>query len=211
MTSKQLIFNLYRNFFEQRAVLGEAPALTMNIDELTENDFDFRLAEKEVGALVSYLLGVQNVHAITVSDMIRIIKNGYEDQPFWRNLLLDYVQFVNQKEAEEIAEKGRELRKEAYQVLNEIRQEEHRRKVLVKTYAEQIQKERFSIDAERLISSYFNMYRKDSQKAWETLITNPAYFAPIITTDQNGHTILTPEEAVAENKKIAKFLKSLRV
>lgn len=211
MTSKQLLFNLYKKFFEQRSVLDGAPVLSMNANELTIEDFDFRLAEKEMSALVSYLLSVKDVGEMTVSDMLRIIKKGYEDQPFWKNLLIDYVQVVNQKEAERLVQEGRELKNKACQVLDEIRQEEYRRKMLVKTYAEQIQKQHFSINAERLMTSYFSMYRKNPQKAWETLITNPGYFSPIITTDQNGNTILTPEEAITENRKIAQFLKSLRV
>lgn len=211
MISKQHLFNLYKKFFEQRNVLEGAPRLTMDMDTLTPTEIDFQLAEAEVAALVSYLLGVPDVRQMEVKEIVSIINKGYADQPFWKDLLLSHLDFVNEKNAEKLRLKADELQKEAYRVYNEVRQEEHRRRTLVKTYADVIHKENFAIDAERLMTSYFSMYRKDSKKAWETLTTNPGYFSPIITTDTNGHTILTPEEALAENKKIAKFLKSLRV
>ena len=55
------------------------------------------------------------------------------------------------------------------------------------------------------------MYRQDAKKAYDTLITNPAYFSPIIATDADGSPLLTPAEATAENQRIAKFLKTLKI
>ncbi len=211
MKSQSILFNLYKSFWDVREVLTQAPALTMDLSGKTVGNIDVLRAEAEVYSLVSYLLSVSDVRNVSVEDILKIIQHTYNSQPFWKDLLLNYVDFVNQKEAEEIQREGLRLRKQACDVLNEIRQEEYQRKMLVKVYADKIKKEKFPVDAERLMASYFTMYRHDSKKAWETLISNPGYFSPIITTDRNGHAVLTPIQAKEVNKKLAKFLKGLRV
>ena len=92
-----------------------------------------------------------------------------------------------------------------------IAKEEHRQKELIKQFGDQVAKEGFHIDAYRLIKTYFSMYRQDPKKAYETLISNPAYFSHIITTDKDDNILLTPTEAIEENKKLASFLKKLKI
>lgn len=211
MAAKDMLYVLYKKLYEQRAVLTAAPALTVEITQYTPQNFPVELVEKETSAVVSYLCGLTDVNAAEVKDVVQIVQHNYTDQPFWRDVILDYLEYKLKSQAESIYNRNIELLKETTRVLNEIRQEENRRKELVKAFGDKIMEQHFRVDGYKLMHSYFTMYRKDAKKAYETLITNPAYFSPIITTDMNGNMVLTPNEAIEENAKIAKFLKALKI
>ena len=55
------------------------------------------------------------------------------------------------------------------------------------------------------------MRRQDAKQAWAVLTTNPAFFSPINVKDEMGVVRLSKEAAIDENKKLAKFLKGLKV
>ena len=211
MTAREQLFALYTKCFEQRAVLTEAPPLTITITDFTIDNFDETLAQTEISKLMSYLLSVRNAATIPVKEALNIVEKTYSSQPFWKNLILDYLEYRVQKEAESLAEKAEIARKEAAEVLRQIREREAHQRAMIKAYADPLKEQKFAIDAQRLILNYMNMSRKDAKRAWEELTTNPGYFSPIITTDKEGNTVLTPDQARAENKKIAKFLKGLSV
>ena len=54
------------------------------------------------------------------------------------------------------------------------------------------------------------MKKQDAKQAWEVLTTNPAFFSPIIVKDAMGGVVVSKEDAINENKKLAKFLKGLK-
>ena len=97
------------------------------------------------------------------------------------------------------------------EVLQQIQQQEADEKATILAYATPVKEQGFAIDAQRMMQNYFNMCRKDQKKAWEILITNPAWFSPIITTNKDGDVVLTPQQAIEENQKIGKFLKKLSI
>lgn len=209
MNSKQLIYDCYKKFYEQRHLLTEGPALSLNPEETNKNDFDSIKALAELKSMALYLLGINQWK--TNEHIIASIKTAYADQEFWRNLLCDIVQCVLTKEKEEIRNEFKTIKEENKRILAQIMEEERIKKEIIKKFAERIKQENFAVDAEKLIRVYLNMSDQDEKKAYETLITNPAYFSPIITTDINDHTTLTPKEAIEENNRLAKFLKSLKI
>ena len=211
MASKEMLYTLYQKLYEQRSVLTAAPKLTVEIGGYSSESYPQTLVEKECTAIVSYLCGVPDVNDIVVNDVLKIVEKGYENQPFWKNVILDFLEYKLRQQQEEQYKKNIELLKESTRVLNEIRQEEHRRRTLVRVFGDKIQEAGFRVDGYKLMSSYFSMYRQDSKKAYETLITNPGYFSPIITVDSSGNSLLTPKEATEENAKLAKFLKGLKI
>ena len=211
MAANEMLFNLYSKLYSQKSVLTAAPPLSVDILQYTMKSFPVSLIEKEAGAIVSYLCGVPNVDESEVKDIVRIVKETYGNQPFWKDIILDYLEYKLKVQQESIYKKNVELLKETNRVLNEIRQEEHRRKELVRKFGDIIKKEKFHIDCYRLMQTYFTMYRQDAKMAYDTLISNPAYFSPIITVDSEGNQLLTPAEATAENQRIAKFLKTLKI
>lgn len=211
MRDVKLLLNIYQKLYDQRGVLTEAPALTINPDETSLDQINIEQARQEVTAVMSYLLGVADANTLTISDILRIVKNNYQDQPYWKSLILDYAEYLNERTRQELINEALVMRDQAYDIFQEIQQEDFNRKELVRQFAEKIEKQHFAIDAKKMMKTYFTMYRQDPQKAWEILTTNPGYFAPIITTDNMGRVILSPKEAINENKKIAKFMKSLKI
>ncbi len=211
MAANDILFDLYSRLYAQRSVLTAAPELTVDITKYEVQNFPLPLVEKEAGAIASYLCSVKDINTCEVKDILRIVQQNYTDQPFWKDIILDYMEFKLKQQEETLYKRNVELLKETTRVLNEIRQEENRRKELVRTFGDQINAQHFRIDAYKLMTSYFIMYRKDAKKAYDTLISNPAYFSPIITTDSTGNTVLSPDTAKEENAKIAKFLKGLKI
>lgn len=211
MTAQTQLFELYKKCYEQRSVLTGAPMLSVEITSFTPDTYDTKKVREEAGKIISYLLSVRDVEKLSIPEALSIVEKTYQTQPFWKNLILDYLSFLVQEEAEELAIKADLARKEAYAVLQEIRQREAEQNAMISAYAEPIKAQKFAIDGVKLITNYLNMCRKDAKKAWDVLITNPGYFSPIITTDKDGNTLLSPEQAKIENKKIASFLKGLSV
>lgn len=211
MAANDILYGLYSRLYQHRSVLTAAPQLTIEIDQYNAQTFPKKLVEKESAAVVSYLCGVRDVNDSEVKDIVKIVKLNYVDQPFWKDIILDYLEYKLKDQEEELYKRNVEILKETSRVLNEIRQEEHRRKELVRKFGDEINTQHFRIDAYKLMASYFVMYRKDAKKAYDTLISNPAYFSPIITTDSAGNVVLSPKEAIEENAKIAKFLKGLKI
>lgn len=211
MNAKQQLFAIYKKCYEQRAVLNEAPPLSINIADFSPDTLNYDVARDEVGKIVAYLLSVRSIDKLSIPEALASIKSTYADQPYWKNLLLDYLEFRTAEEKEKITLQAQKAYQRAQEVLNEILSKEAEEKAIIKAFSEPIKEKNFAIDGEKLIRNYLNMSRKDQKKAWETLIQNPGYFSPIITTDKDGNTVLSPEQALEENKKIGSFIKKLSV
>jgi hypothetical protein len=211
MSAKEKLFNIYQSLYAQRTILTEAPALTIDISALSANTMDYNAIRKETSAVISYLMGVRDIDKVEVKNALIIVEQNYANQPFWKNLILEYLSFANKEEREQLIEKAQKAREKAMEILEQIQQQEANENATIQAYAAPLKEQGFAINGEKMMQNYFNMCRKDPKKAWEILISNPAWFSPIITTNQNGDTILTPEQAIEENKKIGKFLKKLSV
>lgn len=100
-------------------------------------------------------------------------------------------------------------------LIGEIRAIENSEKELKRRFVSAIQRRGFPVNATKLVNNYFNMAKKDPAKAYKTLTTNPMYFSPIQTERLPkkffGLFPPNPEDAVAINKKLAAFLKRLKV
>lgn len=211
MSAKDKLFTIYQTLYAQRSVLTQAPALTVDIAMFSANTMDYRTIRQETAAIVSYLMGVRDIDQVNVKDALMSIEKNYSNQPFWKNLILDYLSFANEEETEQLMEKAQKTREQAWEILQQIQQQEADEKATIKAYAIPLKEQGFAINGEQMMKNYLNMCRKDPKKAWEILIDNPAWFSPIITHNQNGEAVLTPMQAIEENKKIGKFLKKLSI
>lgn len=209
MTQKKQLFNLYQKLYEQRAVLTQAPALTIIMDGLTLDKFPVQQAENEVKQLIAYLLGVKSLDTINQEQALGICLKAYANQPFWKDIVLDYLEYQNTVELEKLNEEGNALNQEGETILQDIQKLETQIQDQIQRYANQIEAAQFKVDAHKLIKNYLNMAAYNPETAYKTLTQNPAYFAPIKTQDKQGNTILTPDQATQENKRLAKFLAQL--
>lgn len=102
MSAKELLFQLYQKFYEQRSVLTGAPVLTIDTSTTSIDAFDTDLADKEITKLISYLLGTQDVGQLPWNDALALVEKYYASQPQWQKLLLDYFSYTLEKEKESI-------------------------------------------------------------------------------------------------------------
>lgn len=102
MSSKELLFQLYTKFYEQRSVLTGTPALTLDIEHQTLDTFDEKTAETELTALISYMMATKDIKALPWNDALAMVERYYGNQPQWQKLLLDYFSYILEKEKESI-------------------------------------------------------------------------------------------------------------
>ena len=102
MSSKELLLDLYKKFYEQRSVLNGAPKLTIDTEYQNLDTFDENTADTELSALVSYMMGTKDVKQLSWNDALGLVEKYYSSQPQWQKLLLDYFSYSLEKEKENI-------------------------------------------------------------------------------------------------------------
>ncbi len=102
MSSKELLFQLYTKFYEQRSVLTGTPTLTLDIEHQTLDTFDEKTAETELTALISYMMATKDIKTLSWNDALALVEKYYGNQPQWQKLLLDYFSYTLEKEKENI-------------------------------------------------------------------------------------------------------------
>ena len=210
MSNSDKIIHIYQRFYAQKAVLSGAPVLSINPDNIGVAEFPTAKAITELDAIAAYLMGLPSFKNIPFNRQVQIVKESYQGQPFWQELLFDYLSLKLDLEEEELKTKTEEIADKVRMAQYEINLHEAHEEEIIEHYAAKITKEKFHVDAMALIRNYMKMLRKDPKKAWEVLTTNPAYFSPIKVTDDKGKTILSPSQAKTENDKLANFLKTLK-
>lgn len=209
MTIEEKIFQVYQQFYDQRSVLQDAPPLTINPVVIGLRDFPIQHALTELNAVSSYLLGRSDISKVAFEDILNIIDSAYADQPFWRDLLLNYFDVVLSLQEEEHFRRGEILHQKSEDVMMEIASFEQKRKAIIDFVAGKIKEAHFHVDGRLLVYNYIKMLIRDADKARSEIVVNPAYFAPIQTKDNTGKSILTPSQAIDENKRLGKFLKKI--
>ncbi|MBR6412902.1 MAG: hypothetical protein IKS41_07085 [Alphaproteobacteria bacterium] len=210
MSVSDNIFQMYQRFYAQKAVLSAAPVLSINPNEMGVAEFPTEKALTEMEAVAAYLMGLSSLKNISFDKQIKIVKESYEGQDFWQNLLYDFLELRLDVEESHIKEEDEEISDKLKEILYDLKMQERNIEDLVQYYTEKIEKEKFHVDAKALIRNYFKMFKKDQKTAWQVLTTNPAFFSPIKARDASGKEILSPAKAIAENQKLAQFLKGLK-
>ena len=215
MRLKENFVAVYGDFFKNKDLLGEAGVfLSVPPSALLEEEGWGRLAEKaffDLKKTVSPLLGGIDVEETDFKELVEKVETGYRDQPFWRELIFDFLEFYLEKEKADILQKEQLLLEETRNAYKEILITEAKEKKAVSAFAEKIEKAGFRVDAGKLIFNYLKMMRQDANEAWRVLTTNPAMFSPILVKDENGRTVLSCDAARAENDRLARFLKGLKL
>lgn len=108
-----------------------------------------------------------------------------------------------------------EITKEQQNIVDDIQEMEADEKAMKRDFIVAIQRKGFPVNATKLINNYFTLAKKEPEKAYQTLITNPLYFSPIQMEKMPkkffGLIPAGPKEARAVNKRLATFLKHLKV
>ena len=129
--------------------------------------------------------------------------------------LISYVECLLELDSCEIAYNLRKIKYKKYKIERKIYEEEMMRREKMRMFIQELKKANFPIDEELLVANFFKTYRKDPQGAKKMLEVNPATFAPIQTDKLPnrffGLIKAKPEDGKKINKKIGKFLKSLKI
>ncbi|MBR4126910.1 MAG: hypothetical protein IKR09_05005 [Alphaproteobacteria bacterium] len=103
---------------------------------------------------------------------------------------------------------------EIKQNVDKIKEMEEDEKAIKRKFVTAIERKRFPVNARKLIDNYFNLAKRDPDKAYETLTTNPLFFSPILLEKMPkkffGLIKPSPKDALAVNKQLASFLKNLK-
>lgn len=124
------------------------------------------------------------------------------------NLLIDMVMI---HEKMEMMNANREI-EEDIKDIKSLEEEENdiKRKIILS-----MERRHFPVDVKKLVNNYFNLAKRDPDKAYETLITNPLFFSPILKErmPKKFFGLIKPsaKDAIAVNKQIASFFKGLKI
>ena len=121
MPLNEQLKQIYQKFYNQREVLAGAPPLTQNP---SENSFDTKKADEELGKLISYLMGVPDIQQESFEKAVEIIQKHYDSQPEWKELLVEYFEYTTQKEQEELQNQEEALLKEIEEFTKKLLAEE---------------------------------------------------------------------------------------
>lgn len=128
--------------------------------------------------------------------------------------IISYVEILIDIENCEISYEQRRLKAQRRRIERQLYEEYQRRQETRKRFIEAVEKKRFPVNAERLITNYFKTATKDAKGAFEVLTTNPAVYAPIeinkIKPRFFGLIKVTPKDGIRENQRLAEFLRKLR-
>jgi len=99
MSADMQLRQIYAKFYEQREVLADAPVLSQ---DPVAAGFDCLKADEELAGLISYLMGVPNIQKESFERAVEIIQEHYANQPEWKELLIEYFEYITQKEKEQV-------------------------------------------------------------------------------------------------------------
>lgn len=143
----------------------------------------------------------------------RVQKMGHPSSG--QSIAIAYLMIMADMQAIAYKLEMREIEDEEDETIEEIRSIEDEEKEMKRAFINAIKRKGFPVDADKLIRNYFSLAKKDSEKAYQTLITNPLFFSPIqmekLPKKFFGLVKPGPKEAIAVNKRLASFLKNLKV
>ena len=129
MSASDLLKEIYTKFYDQREVLVEAPSLSQNPSDTA---FDSEKANKELAAVISYLMGVDDIQKESFEQSMKIIQEHYGTQPEWKEVLIEYFEYITQKEKEELEAQEDTLIKEIEEFTKKLLAEEENEKTDLK-------------------------------------------------------------------------------
>ncbi len=214
--------NAKRDGYKFPPMLIDLPKDTLEamelIDEVDEDIYDALLSDfTEISPFIPGLERVIHSKA-DVEDLIDSEVRRAEQQDVLtpaQQIVLAFLLILSDMKMVQHKIALREIDREREDVIDEIRSMEQDEKTMKHEFIVAIQRKGFPVNATKLINNYFTLAKKEPDKAYQTLITNPLYFSPIqmerMPKKFFGLLPPGPKEARAVNKRLATFLKNLKV
>lgn len=228
---KTLILYIYaRTYAEQVAKRGNydfppmlvnMPQDTLDLKELVEDiDEEFYNAIlSDFLELAPFIKGMSRVISTKapLEQLIQAELRRLDDQEMtyadqiilaYLSLMIDMVKIKTRMDMQDIDD-------EVEEIIDEIKEMEEEEKDIKNRLVTMIEKKHFPVDARKLVNNYFNLARKDPDKAFETLTTNPLFFSPIqlerLPKKLFGLIKPSAKDAIIVNKQMAAFFKKLKI
>ena len=210
-----------RNGREFPPMLIEMPEDTLDLKELVEDiDEEFYNAIlSDFLELAPFIKGMRRITSSQapleklVQEELRRLEDQdmtYADQIIlaYLSVMIDMVKVKTRMDMQDIDD-------EMEEIVDEIKEMEEEEKDVKDKIVAMIERKHFPVDARKLVNNYFNLARKDPDKAFETLTTNPLFFSPIqldlLPKKLFGLVKPSAKDAMAINKQMASFFKKLKV
>lgn len=201
----------------------ELPEDTFQIQDFlddVDDDNIFNAILSDFAELAPFVKGLPRVLASTLSleDTIANELDRIEDQGMTTTadqIILAYLSFMIDMYKVRRKMEMQDVDNEIKEVVDDIKEMDEEENDIKKRFIDAIQRKKFPVDAEKLVSNYFNLARKDPDKAYETLITNPLFFSPIqlekLPKKLFGLVKPSAKDAISVNKQLASFFKHLKI
>ncbi|MBP5160747.1 MAG: hypothetical protein ILP11_01700 [Alphaproteobacteria bacterium] len=205
MAQTELITSLYKALWENQDLIEPPPDFSLTLEEV-EQDPDEEVMMQDLVDTACSLLEVEdpNPEAMAAS----LDKKYPSPTSFWRLLLGEVIGLMDPTKRPRL---DGTLLAEGKQALKQLNNYLADRDAIIAACEEKIKAAKFPVDAHALLLNYINMAAHQPDKAWELLTTTPAYFSPIITTDEKGKTIISADKGKRWNDELAQFLKNLTI
>ncbi len=232
VTDKLFLLYIYARIYAQQVAREEGYAFPQMMVELPEdtlqaaqmfdeidNDLFVAMLDDFV-EMAPFITGMERIMAnkapleqIIQSEMKRI--QNQETLSTAQQILIAYLTILVDMQIIQEKLDLLDIQNESDQIVDNIKEMEESEQEIKQSFINAIERKHFPVDARKLINNYFTLAKKDPDKAYETLITNPLFFSPIQTERLPkkffGLIKPSPKDAIAVNKHLASFLKNLKV
>lgn len=214
--------NAERDGYTFPAMMIDLPKDTLEaaklVEEIDEDIFDAIL--DDILELAPFIPGMERViqsrhplDEIIAAEVRRVQSQDVVSRA--QQLVMAYLMVLVDMETIQHKLELHEIKDEENELIEEIQDMEEEEKELKQDFINAIKRKGFPVDAERLINNYFTLAKREPEKAYQTLITNPLFFSPIqmekLPKRLFGLIKPSANDAIAVNKKLASFLKHLKV
>ena len=205
---------IYEDLYKYRDLLKDGPMLSVDVESKFDEEGDaleeaYPTVQSELKSMMGYLFGLPEPE-LTVPNMLNSVQKNYPNDDYWRQILIRYIELQQTLDEEEIERKSDEMLIQGQKIMNDIQEYKSKKTAIIQSFSKAIDVKGYPINSRRLVVNYLKMSKYDDKKAWETITTNPAFFAPLEVVDENGKRLMSVSDAKKLNKEIGGYIKKLK-
>lgn len=205
---------IYEDLYKYRDLLKDGPMLSVDVESKFDEEGDaleeaYPTVQSELKSMMGYLFGLPE-QELTVPNMLNSVQKNYPNDDYWRQILIRYIELQQTLDEEEIERKSDEMLIQGQKIMNDIQEYKSKKTAIIQSFSKAIDVKGYPINSRRLVVNYLKMSKYDDKKAWETITTNPAFFAPLEVVDENGKRLMSVSDAKKLNKEIGGYIKKLK-
>lgn len=212
-----------RNGRKLPPMLIELPEDTFQIQDFLDDvdeDNIFNAILSDFAELAPFIKGLPRVLSspLPLEDLIEDELDRIEEQEsetIADQIILAYLSFMIDMYKVRRKMELKDVDNEISGIVDDIQKLDNENNDIKKKFVSAIRRKNFPVDAEKLVNNYFNLSKKDPDKAYETLITNPLFFSPVqiekLPKKLFGLVKPSAKDAIALNKQLASFFKRLKI